>query len=219
MAVRPVPDIVQKTGDAEDLLDEVFRGRVRADLTEAGIQVAAEFTGDVHGPQRMLEARVFRGRVHPPGALELVDPPQALHPGGVDQVLFRALARLSRDGDREGGVLVDRVGDERHALVYARRIRLLLFHDRKHYNIRRKRANPKGGLRGASVGRILRLLFDFPVSPPSRSAAVTCCLTSGTSCAISGAKETHHSRESTLTSAGGPWEIPRAFARSARPSR
>ena len=60
--------------------------------------MAAELAGDVHRPQGVLKPRVLGRRIDPAGALELVDPPEPLHPGGVDQVLFGLLVRPSAAG-------------------------------------------------------------------------------------------------------------------------
>ena len=48
----------------------------------------------VHRADRVDEASVFRRRVYPTGTLELIDVPEALNPGGVDQVLFRPFVRV-----------------------------------------------------------------------------------------------------------------------------
>ena len=51
--------------------------------------MARPFAGEVHGAQRVLEARMLRGRENPPCALQLMDPAQPLQPRGIDEVLFR----------------------------------------------------------------------------------------------------------------------------------
>ena len=68
----------------------------------------------VHGAERMDEAGMFRGGVHPTGALELIDVSEALDPRGIDQILFRSFV-LVRGGERhgEGDILVDWIGDQR----------------------------------------------------------------------------------------------------------
>ena len=72
----------------------------------------------VHSSERVDEAGVFRGRVHPTGALELIDVSQALDPGGVDQVLFRPFVRVRRGvGDSKGDIMVDRIGDQRRPII------------------------------------------------------------------------------------------------------
>ena len=72
----------------------------------------------VHGAERVDEAGVFRRGVYPSSALELIDVPEALDPGGVDQVFFRPFVWV-RNGERhgEGDVLVDRIGDQRRSIV------------------------------------------------------------------------------------------------------
>jgi len=48
----------------------------------------------MHGADRVDEAGVFRCWVHPPGTLELIDVPEALDPGGVDQVFFSPFVQV-----------------------------------------------------------------------------------------------------------------------------
>ena len=47
--------------------------------------------GHVHGAQGMDEAGVLGGGIDPPGALQLINVPQALDPWRIDQILFRLL--------------------------------------------------------------------------------------------------------------------------------
>src|SRR5206468_8814189 len=101
------------------------RRRVRDDRLQEWIEVTGEPAGDVHGPERVDKPAVLGGRVNPPGALELEDAAEPLDPGRIDQVLLGRLplrvARLppggAGEGDGEGDVLVNRVGDERRAVV------------------------------------------------------------------------------------------------------
>ena len=55
----------------------------------------------MHGAERVNETGVFRGGVHPAGALELINVSEALDPGGIDQVFFRAFVRI-RNGEGYG---------------------------------------------------------------------------------------------------------------------
>ena len=130
MAEGAVPHVMEKPGEPCEFLDEVDRGGIGADALEAGVEVPAEFAGHVHGSQGVLEPAVLGGGVDPAGALELVDPPQALEPGRVDEVLFRFFPRVLRSRDGEPGVLVDRVGDERLARIDFRKLGTPLTHTR-----------------------------------------------------------------------------------------
>ena len=86
----------------------------------------------VHGAERVDEAGVFRGGVYPPGALELKDVPEALDPGGIDQVLFRPFVRIcSGEGYSEGDVLVDRIGDQRRPVIWSMRLMRELRHGQR----------------------------------------------------------------------------------------
>ena len=111
MAERAVADVVEQAGDPH-VLFHVVGGRTlfAQHLAERGVQAPGEGAGQVHGPQAVLEAAVLRRGIDPAGALKLEDVPEALEPGGIDQVLFRYLVGVP--GDREGDVAVDRVGDE-----------------------------------------------------------------------------------------------------------
>jgi hypothetical protein len=50
--------------------------------------MTSPLSGEVHGAQRMLEARMLSGGEDPPRALQLVDAAKALEPGVVDEVLL-----------------------------------------------------------------------------------------------------------------------------------
>jgi len=63
--------------------------------------VPAEFARHVHGAQGVLEPAVLGGGVDPAGALELVNPPEALKPGRVEEVFFRLFPRVIRPPDGE----------------------------------------------------------------------------------------------------------------------
>ena len=91
MAERSVPDIVHQGGDPEKLLDEVGRGDVPHGLFEKWIQMPRKPSGHVHGAQGVDEAGMFGRRIDPSGALQLINVPQPLDPGRIDQILFRLL--------------------------------------------------------------------------------------------------------------------------------
>src|SRR5712691_9813630 len=124
MGERPVPDIVQKTGDAKRLDDEPFgRNRLAGDH-ERGSQRRIERAGPdarlVHDPETVREPRMLGRRKDPAGALELTDPSQSLDPGRVEQILFgdvlgrqtRGVRLRPREPLRQLDVAVDRVANE-----------------------------------------------------------------------------------------------------------
>ena len=116
VAEGAVADVVQQAGHAQQLLDQRRRGRVGKDGAERRIELLGEAAGQVHGPQRVLEAAVLGGRKHPARGLQLRDAPQPLHPRRVDQVLLGGLAGDAARA-RVEDVLVDRIRDEPAALV------------------------------------------------------------------------------------------------------
>src|SRR5207253_3078956 len=74
--------------------------------------------GQVHGTQRVLESRMLRRGEHPPGALQLVNPAQALQPGAVDQILLRRVpGHSARPALRDAKVSVDGIAGQIHARV------------------------------------------------------------------------------------------------------
>jgi hypothetical protein len=118
MAERAVPDVMHECRNPQEFLHERGGGKIGDGLSQKRIQVAGEPSGDMHGPQRVHEPRMFRGGIDPSGTLQLVDVSQPLDPGGVDQVLFRALGRIgSRVGHGERDVFMDRIGNKRGTVV------------------------------------------------------------------------------------------------------
>ena len=78
--------------------------------------------GNVHGAQGMDKAGVFGRGIDPPGALQLINVPQALDPGRVDQILFRLLPVIGRRiGNSKGNIFMDRIGDQGRTVVGRRR--------------------------------------------------------------------------------------------------
>ena len=63
----------------------------------------------MHGPQNVLEARVFGRGEDPPGGLQLVNLPQPLKPGVVDDLLLGRLAFVQPYPRRERNIPVDRI--------------------------------------------------------------------------------------------------------------
>src|SRR5260370_17895076 len=66
---------------------------------------------------------MLRGGEHPPRALELMDAAEALHPGGVDEVLLRRVAgHAARTALRDAKVSVDGIARQVDSRVLARRL-------------------------------------------------------------------------------------------------
>src|SRR6185503_3614436 len=74
-----------------------------------------EFAGEMHGPERMLEAAMLGGWIDPARALQLVNIAEPLHPGRVDQSFFGDFALLLGHGKLN--VAMDRIGDQRRAVI------------------------------------------------------------------------------------------------------
>jgi len=116
----------------------------------------------MHRSQGVLKPAVLRRGVDPAGALELVDPPQALDPGGVDEVLFRQFLRVVRGRDGEPGVLVDRVGDQRLSPVNGGVFDLPSFHGYFFLPVTAMMPNEEGqvmGFRTAFPPRLFAISF------------------------------------------------------------
>ena len=117
VAERAVTDVVEEPRRPQELLDQRGRRRVGEGRAERGIEVLGEPAGQVHRPERVLEAAVLGGRVHPARRLQLRHAAQPLHPRGVDQVLLGRLAG-NPARSRVEDVLMDRVGDEASPLIW-----------------------------------------------------------------------------------------------------
>ena len=111
-------DIVYQCGHAEEFFDIVRRGDILHHSLEERVEMARKPACDVHGPERMDEAAVFCRGIDPAGALELINVAETLDPGRIDQIFFRPFMWI-RNGIRNGerDVLVDRIGDERRAVI------------------------------------------------------------------------------------------------------
>jgi hypothetical protein len=102
MSEGTVADIVQESGNTQEFLDEIGGGTVRNRGLERRVEMTGETACEMHGAEGVLEPAVFRGRIDPPGALELVDLAQPLHPGSVDEVLLRPFGNgRTRRGERD----------------------------------------------------------------------------------------------------------------------
>ncbi len=85
VVVEEVPEgavshVMQEAGHPQQLLEECRRGAVGEDGPQRWVELLGQAPGQVHGPQRMLEAAVLGGGKHPAGGLKLRDPAQTLHP-------------------------------------------------------------------------------------------------------------------------------------------
>lgn len=109
MSERAVADVVQQTGDAQRLLDQRRRGRIRECCAKRSVDAAGELARKVHRAEEMCESRMLRTRKHPPRGLELMHAAEALQPDGVEQLPFARLTRLIL-GDLD--VSVQRIRDE-----------------------------------------------------------------------------------------------------------
>ena len=116
MAERAVPHVVQQGGQPHQRLDVAAAGHVGADLAQALVERRHGPAGQVHRPQHVLEPRVFGRGKDPPGGLQLVNLPQPLEPGVVDDLLLGDLALRQPHRRGEGDVAVDRIVAEALAL-------------------------------------------------------------------------------------------------------
>ena len=89
MAERAMADVVQQAGHPQQRFDIAPAGDVGADIAQAVVELGDGPAGQVHHPQHVLEAGVLGGGIDPPGGLQLMDLPQPLHPGMVDDLPFR----------------------------------------------------------------------------------------------------------------------------------
>ena len=109
MAERSVPHVVQQAGHAEQRFDIASAGHVGADLAQAVVQCGGRPAGQVHHAQDVLEARVFGRWINPPGGLQLMDLPQPLDPGMVDDLPFGDFALGQPDVGHERYIAVNGV--------------------------------------------------------------------------------------------------------------
>ena len=116
MAERPMPDVVQQPSHPECLLDAGRRRYVGVQHREVGIELPRPPAAEVHRPQRVLKPRMLATGEHPPGRLQLMNSPQTLQPGVVEQVLLRGLAIAANPlGDFD--VAEQWIGDQVHRVV------------------------------------------------------------------------------------------------------
>ena len=111
-----VPDVVQQGGQPHERLDVAAAGHVGANLAEARVEGRHGPAGQVHRPQHVLEPGVFGRGKDPPGGLQLVNLPQPLEPGVVDDLLLGDLVLRQPHGRGKRNVAVDRIVAEALAL-------------------------------------------------------------------------------------------------------
>ncbi len=116
VAERPVADVVQQGGQPHQRLDVAAAGHVGADLAEAVVERGDRPARQVHRPQHVLKPRMLGRGKDPPGGLQLVNLPQPLDPGVVDQFPFGDFPRRQTRRRGEGDVSVDRIVAEAFAL-------------------------------------------------------------------------------------------------------
>ena len=125
MAERPVAHVVQQGGQPHERLDVAPAGHVGADLAQAFVERRHRPAGQVHRPEHVLKPRVLGRGKDPPGGLQLVDLPQPLEPGMVDDLPLGDLALGQARGRGERDIAVDRIVAEAFALeIFHRRNRV-----------------------------------------------------------------------------------------------
>lgn len=115
MAEGAVSHIVEQGRHSQEFLNVVCRRAIRHRGLERRVEMGGKPARQVHGAERMLEPAVLGRGIHPPGALELIDLTQALHPGCVDQVLFGLLP--CHAGSGKGDIPVDRIAEQGRTVV------------------------------------------------------------------------------------------------------
>ena len=114
MPERAMADIVEQSRQAQQFFHIIARRHILAGVFEAWIKVAGKLTRHMHSSQGMLKAGMLGRRVHPSRALQLINTSKPLHPGGIDNVLFRLLRRAVLQWYRERGIRVNRIGNQCH---------------------------------------------------------------------------------------------------------
>jgi len=110
MAERAVTDIMQQPCKSQKFFN-IRRGRELAffDSIKGWIKLLREDPGDMHGPERVLEASVFCSGKYPSSALELEDTTKSLNPEGIDHIPF-GFFPLYTVGHHD--IVINRVGDQ-----------------------------------------------------------------------------------------------------------
>ena len=118
VAERPVADVMQQARHPQRLLDASRRRHLADQGVEVRMEPAGPLAAQVHGAERVLEARMLAAGEDPPGRLELVDPPQPLQPWVIEQVLLSGHA-VAADPLGDLDVAVQRIGHQVHRVVVA----------------------------------------------------------------------------------------------------
>jgi hypothetical protein len=121
---RPMPDVVQQSGDSQCLDNQPLGRHVLPEATQLPrqrrVQCPPPQPGLVHDPKAVREPRVLGRREDPAGALELADAAHPLDPRRVKQVLLgdvlgeqvRGLRFCRAEPLRQLHVAVDGVADQ-----------------------------------------------------------------------------------------------------------
>jgi hypothetical protein len=107
VAEGTVSHVVQQTSHPEQRLDVTLTGNVRTDVPQAAVERSRGPTAQMHGPQNVLESRMFRRGIDPPRGLQLVDLPHSLDPRMVDDGPLRHTTRTHSAVRRERDVTVN----------------------------------------------------------------------------------------------------------------
>ncbi len=118
VAERTMADVVQEGSQSQKRFHVAAARYAGADIGQAAIQGGDGAAGQVHRSQNVLETRVLGGGKDPERGLQLMNLPQPLHPGMIDQVALRHLTRHVAPAG-EGNVPVDRIVAQRFELIVA----------------------------------------------------------------------------------------------------
>lgn len=88
VAEGAVSDIVEQAGDTNEAFDAGAGGHISAGFAEGVIPCVDCDGTEMHDSQNMLESHVLCRWEDPPGRLQLVNLPESLYPGMVDEFLF-----------------------------------------------------------------------------------------------------------------------------------
>src|SRR5262249_18489242 len=112
MPERSVADVVEQSCQPHQAFD-VSRGgdgfRL-AGLHQKWIKTTNRSATQVHSAENVLKAGMLRAGINPPSALQLMNPPEALHPRMIDERLLGRLGAIASRG--EGNVTVQRIADQ-----------------------------------------------------------------------------------------------------------
>ena len=92
MTKRAVSHVMEQCGDPESFFDGREGRNVPNRFGQGRMHVLRVLPGKMHGSQGMLEAAVFRCRIDPARALQLIDVPKTLEPGRIDEIFLGRFA-------------------------------------------------------------------------------------------------------------------------------